>query len=33
MDFGKEEFKIEILNTGDVVHNMLEFVNIAGEYV
>lgn len=28
MDFGEE-----ILNTGDIVHNMLEFVNIAGEYV
>ena len=28
MDFGEE-----ILNTGDIVHNMLEFVNIAVEYV
>lgn len=33
MDFGEEDFEIEILNTGDIVHNMLEFVNIAGEYV
>ena len=33
MDFGEENFEIEILNTGDIVHNMLEFVNIAGEYV
>lgn len=33
MDFGEEDFEIEILNIGDIVHNMLEFVNIAGEYV
>ncbi len=33
MDFGEEEFEIEILNTGDVVHNMSEFISIAGEYV
>lgn len=33
MDFGEEDFEIEILDTGDIVHNMLEFVNIAGEYV
>lgn len=33
MDFGREAFEIEILNTGDVVHNMSQFVNIAGEYV
>ena len=33
MDFGEEDFEIEILNTGDIVHNTLEFVNIAGEYV
>ena len=33
MDFGEEDFEIEILNTGDIVHNILEFVNIAGEYV
>ena len=33
MDFGDEDFEIEILNTGDIVHNMLEYVDIAGEYV
>lgn len=33
MDFGEKEFEAKILNTGDVVHNMSEFVNIAGEYV
>ena len=33
MDFGAEEFEAEILNTGTTVHNMKEFVNIAGRYV
>lgn len=33
MDFGAGEFEIRILNTGETVHNMTEFVNIAGEYV
>lgn len=33
MDFGEGQFEFKILNTGDIVHNMLEFVNIAGEYV
>ena len=33
MDFGEKEFEAKILNTGDIVHNMSEFVNIAGEYV
>ena len=33
MDFGDEDFEIEILNTGDIVHNMLEYVDIAGECV
>lgn len=33
MDFGEEDFEIRILNTGEIVHNMKEFVNIAGEYV
>lgn len=33
MDFGTENFAIEILNTGTVVCNMQEFVDIAGEYV
>ena len=29
----KKDFEIEIRNTDDGVHNMLEFVDIAGEYV
>ena len=33
MDFGAGEFEIKILNTGDNVHNMEEFVRIAGDYV
>lgn len=33
MDFGKESFEAKILNTGKIVHNMLEFIEIAGEYV
>lgn len=33
MDFGKEEFQVKILNTGEMVHNMSEFVEIAGRYV
>lgn len=33
MDFGADAFEAKILNTGDIVHNMEEFVNIAGEYV
>lgn len=33
MDFGEKNFEIEILNTGDIVHDMAEFVDIAGEYV
>lgn len=33
MNFGEEEFKARILNTGDVVHNMKEFILVAGEYV
>lgn len=33
MDFGNVEFVAEIINTGDIVHNMKEFVNIAGDYV
>lgn len=33
MDFGDEAFTAEILNTGKLVHNMDEFVSIAGEYV
>ena len=30
MDFGDGEFEIQILNTGEMVHNMLEFIRIAG---
>ncbi len=33
MDFGDEPFEIEILNTGDIVRNMRDYVYIAGEYV
>ena len=33
MNFGRGEFEIKILNTGQVVHNRKEFVEIAGEYV
>lgn len=33
MNFGTEKFKVKILNTGEIVHNMKEFVDIAGEYV
>lgn len=33
MDFGKGEFEMEILNTGDTVHNMDQFVQVAGKYV
>ena len=33
MDFGNDDFKIKILNTGDMVHNMEQFVRIAGKYV
>ena len=33
MEFGDGEFEMKILNTGEVVHNMLEFVNVAGLYV
>lgn len=33
MDFGNQDFEAKILNTGDIVHNMSEFVDIAGEYV
>ena len=33
MNFGKEPFEARILNTGQIVHNMLEFVLVAGDYV
>lgn len=31
MEFGDGEFEMKILNTGEVVHNMLEFVNVAAK--
>lgn len=33
MDFGEEPMEAKILNTGDIVHNMQEFIGIAGKYV
>ena len=33
MNFGEQSFEAKILNTGKTVHNMSEFVDIAGEYV
>ena len=33
MDFGDGHFEIKILNTGDVVHSMKDFVDIAIDYV
>ncbi|MDO5426073.1 MAG: DUF4869 domain-containing protein [Eubacteriales bacterium] len=33
MDFGEGTFEARILNTGEVVHNMEEFVKIAVDYV
>lgn len=33
MDFGRGQFDIKIINTKNVVHNMAEFVTIAGKYV
>ena len=33
MDFGDDPFEIRIVNTGDVMHDMLSFVRIAGYYV
>ena len=33
MDFGDGEFEIRVLNTGDIVHNMKELVDIAIDYV
>ena len=33
MNLWDENFQARILNTGEIVHNMEEFVNIAGEYV
>lgn len=33
MDLGPEDFEARILNTGEIVHNMSEFIRVAGEYV
>ena len=33
MDFGSDKFKIRVLNTGKIVHQMEELVSEAGEYV
>ncbi len=33
MDFGRERFEAKILNTGQIIHEMKEFVEIAGEFV
>ena len=33
MDFGGESMEAKILNTGDMVHNMQEFIGIAGKFV
>jgi len=33
MDFGEDDFEAQIVNTGAIIHNMREFVNVAGEYV
>ncbi|MGN0153217.1 MAG: DUF4869 domain-containing protein [Lachnospiraceae bacterium] len=33
MDFGNQSFEAKILNTGEIVHNMREFVDVAVDYV
>ena len=33
MEFGEDDFEIYILNTNTIVHNMEEFISIAGRYV
>ena len=33
MDFGDGEFRIKILNTNQIVHNMRELVLVAGMFV
>ena len=33
MEFSDGEFEMKILNTGEIVHNMPEFVSVAGLYV
>lgn len=33
MNFGENSFEAKILNTGEVVHDMLAFIKTAGQYV
>lgn len=33
MNFGEDSFEAKILNTGEVDHDMLDFIKIAGQYV
>ena len=33
MNFGKEDFKIKILNNGEMIYNMKQFIETAAEYV
>ena len=33
MNFGKKDFEIKILNTGEMVYNMKQFIETAAEYV
>ena len=33
MNFGKEDFEIKILNTGEKIYNMKQFIETATEYV
>lgn len=33
MNFGEDSFEAKILNTGEVVHDMLDFIKIARQYV
>ena len=33
MDFGRDDFELKILNTGEIAHNMREFVVVAGRFV
>lgn len=33
MDFGKGDFEIRILNNNSIVHNMADFVSVAGDYL
>lgn len=33
MNFGEGDFEIKILNDGSIVHNMADFVSVAGDYL